>query len=107
MHKVNIKPLSVNKAWGGRTYKSSDYKQYEKDLALILPKIKIPEGQLHVSFIFGFSSAASDIDNPLKPMIDIMQRRYGFDDKQVFELNVKKEKVKKGKEFIKFKIEEL
>ena len=107
MHKLDIKPLSVNKAWGGRTFKSKDYKNYEKDMDIILPKIDIPEGPLKVRLHWGFSSKASDADNPVKPFIDCLQRKYDFDDKNIFEYHITKEVVKRGKEFIQFEVESL
>lgn len=57
-----------------------------------------------LNIVFGFSSPLADIDNGLKPFIDILQKRYGFNDKDIIELNVKKEKTVKGKEFILFEI---
>ena len=56
--------------------------------------------------IFGFSSKAGDIDNPIKLFLDILQKKYGFNDKNIYELQVEKRDVKKGKEFIQFKISE-
>jgi hypothetical protein len=48
-YKVNIKPLSVNKAWKGRRYATKESKSYQKELWLLLPnKIDIPEGRLEV-----------------------------------------------------------
>ena len=41
MNKINIKPLSVNQAWMGRKFKTKFYKDYEIELALKLPKLKI------------------------------------------------------------------
>ena len=103
--KVNIKPLSVNKAWQGRRFKTNEYKTFEKEMMLKLKPIEIPEGPLCVSFVFGFSNKASDIDNPLKPAIDILQKKYGFNDNRIYSLEVVKEIVQKGKEFIHFNIE--
>jgi Holliday junction resolvase RusA-like endonuclease len=103
--KINIKPLSVNKAWQGRRFKTDEYKAFNKEMMLKLKPITIPDGPLCVSFTFGFSNRASDIDNPLKPVIDILQKKYGFNDNRIYELNVVKEVVKKGKEFIHFNIE--
>lgn len=107
MHKLDIKPLSVNRAWGGRTFKSNAYKTYERDMAMILPKIEIPSGPLKIRLHWGFSSKASDADNPIKPFVDCLQRQYDFDDKLVFDYHVTKEVVKRGQEFIQFKIEAL
>lgn len=105
---INIKPLSVNRAWKGKRFKTNEYKSYAKSLYMLLPKIKIDfKKDLKVDVLFGFSSKASDIDNPLKPLIDVLQYKYKFNDNQIQELNVKKTIVKKGKEFIEFKINEI
>jgi len=106
--KIYIKPLSVNQVWQGKRYKTPKYKSYEKELLLMLPPIKINfKRDLSIHLTFGFSSTLSDIDNPLKPILDVLQKKYRFDDKQIFELKVKKEIVKKGEEFIELKINEI
>jgi len=99
--KINQKPLSVNLAWQGKRYKTPAYKDYEKAMFLRMPASKVdPAQMLRVEFFFGFSNQASDLDNPVKLLIDIAQKKYGFNDKNVFELNVRKCLVKKGEEFI-------
>ena len=104
---INIKPLSVNQAWQGKRFKTPTYKKYEKALLLMLKKkILIPE-KMGINFEFGFSNVASDIDNPVKPFLDILQKKYKFNDSKVYQLNIKKTLVKKGKEFIKFQIIDL
>lgn len=105
MNKINIKPLSVNEVWQGKRFKTTAYKSYEKSLLLLLPNFEIPKGKLKIYFEFGFSNSQSDIDNPVKPILDILQKKYGFNDSQVYEMNVKKEIVKKGSEYIKIEIE--
>lgn len=102
MVNLDIKPLSVNKVWQGKRFKTQEYKKYERDLLFILPNIELPTPPFSVYYEFGFSSSASDIDNPIKPLQDILQKRYDFDDKHIFEMIVRKTKVKKGKEYIKF-----
>jgi Holliday junction resolvase RusA-like endonuclease len=104
MVNINIKPLSVNQCWQGKRFKTPKYKQYEKDLLLMLPKIKLPKPPFKVYYEFGFSNSLSDWDNPIKPLQDILQKKYDFDDRHIFEATVKKTKVKKGKEYIKFEI---
>ena len=99
-----IKPLSVNKAWQGKRFKTKDYLQYEKNVLLLLPKLIIPDGKLLLEITFGVSNKASDIDNPIKPFLDILQKRYRFDDKEIYELYIVKKIVSKGKEYIAFKI---
>jgi Holliday junction resolvase RusA-like endonuclease len=105
---INIKPLSVNQAWAGRRFKTPKYKAFEKEMLLILPNIKIDlNARLRLDIVFGYSSRASDIDNGLKPLLDCLQKKLGINDNKIYELNVKKEIVKKGKDFIKFEIIEL
>ena len=97
---LNVKPLSVNEAWKGQRFKTDKYSKYERDLLFLLPKIKeIPE-EIKLKFTFGFSNIQSDLDNPVKCLLDIMQKKYGFNDANVWELTIKKVKVKKGSEYI-------
>ena len=102
--RVDIKPLSVNKAWKGRRFKTNAYKKYERDLLLLLPALEVPEGDLELYLKWGFSSAGSDWDNPIKPFQDILQKRYNFNDNRVMQALTKKVKVRKGEDFIEFEI---
>lgn len=105
MIKLLIKPLSVNEAWQGKRFKTKKYKRFARDLSYLLPKTdKKYVGDLKVDIKYGFSSKLSDIDNPCKMFLDCLCKKYGFDDRQIFELNQKKEIVPKGKEYIEFKI---
>jgi Holliday junction resolvase RusA-like endonuclease len=106
--KLNEKPLSQNEAFQGRRFKTPLYKAYEETILLTMPKGKIDaEQMLRIEFFFGFSNKASDLDNPVKLLLDIAQKKYGFNDKNVFELNVRKCIVKKGDEFIQMGIYKL
>jgi Holliday junction resolvase RusA-like endonuclease len=106
--KINEKPLSINIAFQGRRFKTPAYKRYEQAMLLLMPKAKVDQEQmLRVEFFFGFSNKASDLDNPVKLLMDIAQKKYGFNDKMVFELNVRKCIVKKGEEFIQMGIYQL
>ena len=104
MVRLDLRPLSVNKCWQGRRFKTPEYKEYEQTVLLLLPKLKIPSGKLALTITFGFSNKASDIDNPLKPLLDILQKAYGFNDKQIYRLNIHKEEVAKGAEYLAFDI---
>lgn len=105
---VDIKPLSVNKAWQGKRFKTKDYKNFEKNMLLLLPNnLKVSNGNLLVELTYGFSSKLSDIDNPTKMVLDCLCKKYGFDDRQIYKLIQEKKIVQKGKEFIEFKITEL
>ena len=104
---IKIKPLSINQCWQGRRFKTKVYKSYESELILKLKNTKISNGKLKLIITFGFSNKLSDIDNGLKPFIDILQKKYKFNDRMIYELIVKKEIVKKGKEFIEWEIIEM
>lgn len=102
--KIDIKPLTVNQAWRGQRFKTPEYKAYERAMFYLLPSFKVPKGKLSLMITFGLSNKNSDIDNPLKPFLDCLQKRYDFNDKQIYELIVDKLDVKKGEEFIYFDI---
>ena len=73
----------------------------------MLIAIKLPTPPYKVYYEFGLSNAQADYDNPIKPIQDILQKRYSFNDKDIYEANIKKVKVKKGEEYIKFEITSL
>lgn len=105
--KKYIKPLSVNRCYKGRRFKTNEYKNYEAILLRTLPDLILPKPPYKISFEFGFSSASSDYDNPVKPLQDILQKRYGFNDKNIFYGTSKKVKVNKGEEYFLVKLESL
>lgn len=104
---VYIKPLSSNEAWQGRRFKSPKYKAFEKECLLKLKKQALPTPPFQISFTFGFSNKASDVDNPTKSILDILCKKLMFNDKMVYRLIIDKVIVPKGKEFFSYKIESL
>lgn len=105
MVKLQIKPLSINSAFQGRRFKTPKYDKYIKDVLLMLPNtLYIPKDNIKLFIEFGYSNSLSDIDNGLKCFIDCLQKKYGFNDKLINELNVRKIKVAKGYEHIIFEI---
>ncbi len=110
MHRIDIKPLTVNQAHrtvNGRILKSSAYRGYEQTLFYLLPIKKIPKGKLFLEIKVGLSSKLSDVDNVVKPFVDILQKKYNFNDRMIYKLHIEKTDVPKKKEFIEFKINEL
>lgn len=104
---MNIKPLSVNQCWQGRRFKTEKYLAYERETFYQLQrlqKIKFPTGRIWLRITAGLSNKVADIDNIAKPFIDILQKFYGFNDKQIYELELRKKDVKKGEEFIDFAV---
>lgn len=103
--KVKVKPLSVNRVWQGRRFKTKEYKDYETLVLSLLPDaLEIPDGELQVVYEFGLSNMSSDWDNPVKPFQDVLQKKYGFNDSRIVKAVVIKSKVDKGEEFIAFSI---
>ena len=102
--RINIKPLSSNEAWKGRRFKTPVYKKYERDVLLMLPRLKVPDGELIAYYKFGFSSRNSDWDNPVKMIQDILQKKYGFNDNKIYKAVTCKEIVPKGQEYIEFSL---
>ena len=102
MIEIKYKPLSVNEAWKGQRFKTDKYKKYEKDVLFLLPKISLPKPPYKIYLEFGLSSSLSDWDNPIKPLQDILQLKYNFNDKDIFKAEVLKVKVEKGNEYFKF-----
>ena len=104
---LNIKPLSVNQAWQGRRFKTPKYKKYAEDVTKLLPaKIDIPDGLLVVRYDFYFSNKASDWDNPIKPIQDIICAKYGINDNRIYKAIIEKHIVTKGEDRIEFEFGE-
>lgn len=106
--KIDIKPISINKCFQGKRYKTPEYKKYENDILFLLPKLNIPKGiKLKLSLTVGYSSKGSDLDNVCKPFQDILSKKYGFNDNQIYELHMFKNIVDKGNEYIAFEFAEI
>ena len=104
---IQIKPLSVNDAWQGKRFKTGRYKAYEMEMLLRLPPGRLPAPPYCVHYEFGFSNILCDFDNPCKPLGDILQKKYGFNDNEIYEAHIYKRLVKRGHEYIKVKIEHI
>lgn len=105
--KVQIKPMSANKAYicnGSKRTKSSAYKQYIHDVTWQLKSMEIPDGSLEIHILAGASNSNSDLDNVAKPFIDILQAHYKFNDNRIYSINMMKMIVPKYEEFISFEI---
>ena len=97
---IKIKPLSVNRVWAGKRFKTPEYKKYEKEVLNALIDKPIPSSPYKLEIVFYMSNVMSDIDNPVKPLQDLLQKKFSFNDRHIMELHVKKVKVKKGEEKI-------
>lgn len=108
MINLKIKPLSINEAFQGKRFKTAKCKTYEQEVLLKLPAIKnFPKPPFEIHFEFGFSNILSDWDNAVKILQDILQKKYGFNDKDIMKAVVIKKKVKKGEDYFKINIQHL
>lgn len=98
--RLDIKPMSVNEAWQGRRFKTPKYKAYERQVLLMLRPMQIPEGNLELRLRIGHG--AVDFDNPVKPFVDCLQKKYGFNDKRILKSVIEVFRVQKGQEYIEF-----
>ena len=103
---INIKPLSSNEAWKGRRYKTDAYKMHERALLLMLPaSFEVPDSpRLEIYLEFGFSNKGCDFDNPVKSFVDILQKKYKFNDNRIYKSTIVKTIRPKGGEYIRFKL---
>lgn len=92
MMRIPIKALSSNKAWQGRRFKTPEYKQYERDFLLLMPKTPPVRGKIALSLHFYMKNdKMADIDNPIKLVQDILVKSGVIeDDRFIYELHVKK-----------------
>lgn len=105
---LDIKPLSVNEAWRGKRFKTDKYKSFENACLWLMPNLEISKtAKLKVNLVFSFSNVNADIDNPTKMVLDCLQKKYEFNDRNIYELEIKKQIVKKGFEKIEIAITEI
>lgn len=95
--------MSVNVAWKGRRFKTDEYKAYRRELLLRLSQVELPDPPFTLVMEFGVSNPVADWDNPIKPLQDILQDAYGFNDKKIYEGVGRKVLVPKGQEYIRFR----
>ena len=71
----NIKPISINKCFQGRRFKTPEYKQYERDLHLLGGHFKAIRGDVEVIIEWYLKNdKMTDIDNPVKPILDFLTK---------------------------------
>jgi hypothetical protein len=104
LHRVEIKPLTVNRAYQGRRFRTPELLAYQQELAYRLPKLDVPKGKLAVRYIFGVSSRNSDGDNLIKAFQDALAEHYGFNDRDIYRWEIEKQIVAKGEEFVEFEL---
>ena len=89
---IKVKPLSINKAFIGRRWKTSECKAYEKELWYLLPSYKMITGEYELILEFYLKTyKRSDLSNLIKVLEDIIVKRgYVTDDRKCVALHVYK-----------------
>ena len=102
---IQMKPMSVNQAFRAiprgnfcTSIKSSAYRQYEKDLSMLLPKKEMIKGEVVVTIEYYLKRYSVDLDNLTKPLIDCLATAEYFEnDKYITSLNLSKYKADEDK----------
>lgn len=84
---ICAKPLSVNKAWQGKRFKTQDYKDFEEEVLWKLPRgIQPIDGMLMVHYKFFMKNhKMADNDNPVKTIQDVLVKSGIIkDDRQIY-----------------------
>jgi len=107
---IIISPISNNKLWQGRRYKTLLYTDWIKEGLFIMPKRNRIKGNVKIQLYFyikHFNFNRCDLDNFLKPTIDlIVKKGWISNDKKIQRIICEKKKAENDKEKIEIIIEE-
>ncbi len=104
---IKIKPFSINKAFQGRRFKTSDYKRYEEECLWLLKGNKKTEGEVKVIYRFYIKNyKASDVGNFEKCLSDIITKAGLIEDDRYIK-RMTLEKFKSDKEYIEIEIKKV
>ena len=105
---IPIKPLSVNKAWKGRRFRSKEYDEYEADcfrlIMLIKGRAKV-EGDVEIHYKFYLTQFGKmDCSNLIKLLEDILVKSELIeDDRKVIRFSAEKFRAKEDRVEIEIK----
>ncbi len=102
--KIIIKPLTVNKAWQGRRFKTKDYKIYEEEFLYLLKGCEKISGFVEVNYkLYLKYYSTSDVGNFEKLLTDIIVKAGMIDDDRFIKKMVL-EKFKSDRDYIEIEI---
>lgn len=100
--RLEVNPLSVNKAWRGRHFKTKDYDLFEREVCIKLPfSINEPfDGEVFVHYVYHIKNYGNaDTANMEKTLTDMLvKRKYLKDDRYIRAIYQRKERVSKSEE---------
>jgi len=105
---IDIKPLTVSKAWQGRRFKTWEYKKWQRDFARLVGKQTPTSGKISLTAEFYIKNdKMSDIDNFFKSLNDTLKECNIIDDDRfIYEIHAYKYP-SKNKEFIRVTLENI
>lgn len=105
MYELRLKPLSVNKAYKGRKFRTPEHKLFKDKAHILLKNLNLeplkPKQEFFVIYKFHIS-ANSDWDNCVKTVQDAICEALKTDDRYISGAYVRKIRVKRGDERIEF-----
>lgn len=101
---LDIKPLTVNKAWQGKRFTTKDYKKYTEDCLLLLPRVEVQASKYEIIYRFYLiHHKTTDYDNLIKPLQDIIVKKGIIpDDKYIYRAVI--EKIPSTRDYIEIEI---
>jgi Holliday junction resolvase RusA-like endonuclease len=94
---------------GKTTFKTREYQEYQENIRDYLLGEEWPFSDSLVQFTIdaGLSNRGADIDNVIKPLLDTYQGMFEeFNDNKVYQIEITKNIVKKGEEYLTVTVEE-
>ena len=97
---LDAKPLSINEAFRGRHFPTSEKREFETRMRLTLPKVHLPPAPYYrIDFEFHLKNfALTDYDNLVKVLQDcLVKRGIITDDRLIVDARIKKFPAKKDR----------
>ena len=108
MIEIPLKPLTTNRLWKGRRFKTAEYKQYEAAMVALLNRsgLEIPPGRVVFEVVAGVTGLY-DLDNAIKSTLDVIQLYDPhFNDRDVFKIVAEKYLTPRRDNFLALNFEE-
>lgn len=106
---IPVKPISTNKLFQGRRFKTKDYDAFINAALYFAPKVPMVKGNIVLKCDFFVKNVErSDLDNFLKGTLDlIVKAGYIEDDRFIYKINARKFKANDENERIELRIKPL
>jgi len=107
MQKVDIKPMTANKCWQGRRFKTVKYKDWRDQVGYLIKNDKKFTGGKYELLIHVYTkySSTSDVDNFIKPIMDCLVD-VGIIEDDRFIQKVTCEKFKSAENYFEYELKE-